>query len=104
MQVKPRPGCGPSKVDAADGRGLLLVQNLSDQWGYLPDEVGRPSGSDSRQANRRFAPNLASYPRPGPRAARPAGPERFPRSRIVTCTGVPANPNSSRSLRSMNRR
>jgi anti-sigma regulatory factor (Ser/Thr protein kinase) len=29
-----------SDVYAADGHGLLLVQNLSDQWGYLRDEDG----------------------------------------------------------------
>jgi anti-sigma regulatory factor (Ser/Thr protein kinase) len=28
------------EVYAADGHGLLLVQNLSDQWGYLRDNAG----------------------------------------------------------------
>jgi anti-sigma regulatory factor (Ser/Thr protein kinase) len=28
------------EVYAADGHGLQLVQNLSDQWGYLRDEAG----------------------------------------------------------------
>jgi len=35
--------CAPvvrGEVYSADGHGLLLVQNLSDQWGYLRDEDG----------------------------------------------------------------
>jgi anti-sigma regulatory factor (Ser/Thr protein kinase) len=40
----------PVRMDAAEdaenGRGLLLVEAVSKQWGWFPDEAGGPPGGD----------------------------------------------------------
>ncbi len=39
--VPPRPADEPPSPDATGGRGLLLVEQLTDRWGYDPHERGK---------------------------------------------------------------
>jgi hypothetical protein len=83
---------------ATDGHGLFLVQQLSAHWGYLHD----PGGTTvwfHLAADPVLLP--AGYLRA---AGRPVFFPRFSRSRMVSLTGVPAKPKSSRRRRSTNRR
>ncbi len=99
-----------SDLLATDGHGLYLVQQLSAQWGYLRDPGGTTVWFH-------LAANPVLLP-PGDcvisgylgrlrylrAAGRPVFLPRFSRSRMVSLTGVPAKPKSSRRRRSMNRR
>jgi len=89
-----------SDLLAADGHGLYLVQQLTAQWGYLRDP-GSTTVWFHLAAGQVPLPAHSCYPRT---VGRPAFLPRFSRSRMVSLTGVPAKPKSSRSRRSMKRR
>jgi anti-sigma regulatory factor (Ser/Thr protein kinase) len=107
-----------SSPGAENGNGLLLVETLADGWGFRHRRgrmmvwfrlcsAEQPTAGQDRALSPTFAGagNAAgNQPCRAPREARPDVDARFSRIRIDTCTGVPSNPNSSRSLRSMNRR
>ena len=93
-----------SDLLATDGHGLYLVQQLTAQWGYLRDPAGTTVwfhlAADPVLLPARLR-SAAGYRRA---VGRPAFLPRFSRSRMVSLTGVPAKPKSSRRRRSMNRR
>jgi anti-sigma regulatory factor (Ser/Thr protein kinase) len=101
---------------AQHGHGLHLVQQLAAQWGFLRDSGGTTvwfhlagdAAGGQRRLRRAGGRRSRRQARGGGQAClqdrRAAFLPRFSRSRMVSLTGVPAKPNSSRSLRSMNRR
>jgi len=90
---------------ATDGHGLYLVQQLTAQWGYLRDPAGTTVWfhltADPARLPAHSVTGAQCYRRT---VGRPAFLPRFSRSRMVSLTGVPAKPKSSRRRRSMNRR
>ena len=89
-----------SDLLATNGHGLYLVQQLTAQWGYLRDPAGTTVWFHLVGDHARL-PGAQCYRRA---VGRPAFLPRFSRSRMVSLTGVPAKPKSSRRRRSMNRR
>ena len=95
-------------VLTTNGHGLLLVQQLAAQWGYLRDPAGTTVWFHLTADPARLPAHSVTgvtgarcYRRA---VGRPAFLPRFSRSRMVSLTGVPAKPKSSRRRRSMNRR
>jgi anti-sigma regulatory factor (Ser/Thr protein kinase) len=94
---------------STDGHGLYLVQQLTAQWGYLRDPAGTTVWFHLAADPVRLPAHSVTGAVTGARCyrrtvGRPAFLPRFSRSRMVSLTGVPAKPKSSRRRRSMNRR